>query len=65
MPRKLYWLIGALVALLGVYIARGVAPQLPGGYAFYVTILGVTVAVVGIFLAARGAGRERPHGETE
>ena len=60
MHQKLYWLIGAAVALFGVYIARGVTPQLPERYAIYGTIVGVTVAVVGIFLAARGAGRERP-----
>lgn len=65
MPRKLYWLIGALVALLGVYIARGVTPQLPERYAFYGTVVGVTVAVVGVFLAARGAGRERPPTEID
>jgi hypothetical protein len=64
-PRKLYWVIGALVALLGVFIARGLAPQLPERYAFYGTIVGVTVAVVGVFLAARGAGRERPPTDTD
>lgn len=57
--RRLWWVIGAAVALVGIAIARILGPQLPLAYQPSVFVLGATIAVVGVFMAALGAGRKR------
>ena len=63
MPKKMYWIIGAAIALAGVAVTRVIAPELPEDMQFIGKISGATIAVVGIFVAALGAGRtsDRPH----
>jgi len=57
-PRAAYWIIGVLIALAGVCIARLVAPALPADYQTWTSALGITIAVVGVLASALGAGRK-------
>lgn len=56
----LYWILGIAIALLGVVIARVLGPQLSDDYQFYSMVVGSTIAVIGIFVTALGAGKRRP-----
>ena len=64
--RRLYWILGTAIALMGIVVARIVAPQLPEQFQSSAFVAGVTVAVTGIFVAAAGAGAAKrtqpPHG---
>lgn len=55
--RRVYWLSGALISLGGVALARLVAPQLPEALQGAAFVAGVTIAIVGLFVAALGRGR--------
>lgn len=55
--RRIWWVAGVIVALVGLVIARVLGPQLPVGYQPSVFAIGATVAVLGVFIAALGAGR--------
>jgi hypothetical protein len=57
MPKTAYWFVGAAIALLGVLIARVLTPSLPSDYQLYGSVLGITLAVLGILAAALGAGK--------
>ena len=57
MPRAAYWILGIGIALVGVVIARVLAPVMPAGYQTLTTAVGITVAVVGVLTTALGAGR--------
>lgn len=57
MPRTAYWILGIGIALIGVVIARVLAPVMPADYQTLTTAVGVTVAVVGVLTTALGAGR--------
>ncbi|MGF1613703.1 MAG: hypothetical protein ACFCVA_07235 [Gammaproteobacteria bacterium] len=56
--RRLWWVLGVVVALTGIAVARILGPQLPSGYQTSVFVVGATIAILGIFIAALGAGRE-------
>lgn len=57
MPRAAFWVLGVGVALLGVLIARVLAPAVPADYQTLTTAVGVTVALLGVLTTALGAGR--------
>jgi len=57
MPRGAFWLVGIGIAVIGVVIARVLAPAMPADYQTLTTAIGVSVAVVGVLTTARGAGR--------
>nr|MBS0021817.1 hypothetical protein [Gammaproteobacteria bacterium] len=57
--RRLWWVLGVAVALIGVAIARILGPQLPPAYQPSVFVAGAAIAVLGVFVAALGAGRVR------
>jgi len=57
-----FWITGTAVALVGVAVARFVAPALEengGNVALIVKTLGHIVAFVGIFIVARGISKRR------
>lgn len=54
--KKLYWILGASVALFGVGVARMAAPSLPEAYQSAGFLVGLTIAIFGIFISALGAG---------
>lgn len=57
-----FWITGTLVALLGVVVARLVAPQLEeDSHSVFLVVktLGHLVAFLGIFLIARGISQNR------
>lgn len=48
--KKLYWIMGTLVALLGVCLVRLVAPQYPPDTArIVIGFIGYTLVIVGLF----------------
>lgn len=57
--RRLWWVLGVVVALIGIVVARILGPQLPSAYQTSVFVVGATIAILGIFIAALGAGRQR------
>lgn len=57
--RRVWWVLGLAVALIGVAIARLLGPQLPAAYQPPAFVAGATIAVLGVFVAALGAGRSR------
>ncbi len=57
--RRIWWILGVAVALIGVAIARILGPQLPAIYQPSVFAAGAIIAVLGVFAAALGAGRSR------
>ncbi|MFZ0257584.1 MAG: hypothetical protein WAN46_18515 [Gammaproteobacteria bacterium] len=57
--RPIWWVLGVAVALTGVAIARILGPQLPPAYQSSVFVAGAAIAVLGVFVAALGAGHER------
>lgn len=57
MPRSAFWFLGVGVALVGVLIARVLAPAVPADYQTLTTAVGVTVALLGVLTTALGAGR--------
>lgn len=61
-PRRLWWALGVTVALMGVAIARILGPQLPDAYHSSVFVVGAAIAVLGVFVAALGAGHRGSSG---
>jgi hypothetical protein len=45
----LYWIGATAIALVGVAVARILAPQLPPPYQLICELLGVTITLAGIF----------------
>lgn len=64
-----FWIAGTLVALLGVVVARLLAPQLeasfPHGVYLVVKTLGHFIAFAGIFVIARGISKGKSDGGNE
>lgn len=46
--KKVYWIGGTMIAFLGVALARLVAPELSGGWASVVLMIGITLVIAGI-----------------
>jgi len=57
--RKAYWIGGTLTGLLGVGLARIVAPQLADTTGTVIAVLGYALVIAGITILAR-ATRHRP-----
>ena len=57
MPKLGYWILGVVISLAGVALARLVAPAMPADYQLAISVVGITVAIVGVLATALGAGR--------
>ncbi len=57
--KKLFWFGGTLIAFLGVALVRLVAPELNGGWASIVLMLGFTLVIAGVTTITFATKRDR------
>jgi hypothetical protein len=58
--KKAYWIGGTTIAFLGVALVRLVAPELSGGWASIVLMIGFTLVIAGITTITFGTKRTQP-----
>tara|TARA_B100001971_G_scaffold34710_1_gene29655 strand:+ start:168 stop:398 length:231 start_codon:yes stop_codon:yes gene_type:complete len=54
-----YWIGGTIIAFLGVTLVRLVAPELEGGWASLVLMLGFTLVIAGVTTITFGTQRKQ------
>jgi len=54
-----YWIGGTIIAFLGVTLVRLVAPELEGGWASLVLMLGFTLVITGVTTITFGTQRKQ------
>jgi len=58
LDNKGYWIGGTLIAFFGVALVRLVAPELEGGWASLVLLLGFTLVIAGVTTITFGTQRK-------
>ena len=57
--KKGYWIGGSVIAFSGVALVRLVAPELSGGWASLVLMIGITLVIAGITTITFGTKRKQ------
>ena len=63
-PRWVFWILGAAIAFVGAFVARGLSEQVPVSARLPYWFIGTAVIFLGLYVLSQGT-RSRERGEKE
>jgi cytochrome c biogenesis protein CcdA len=65
LPRPVYWIVGAAIAFIGAFVARGLSEQFAVEYRLAIWLAGSAVIFLGLWILSLGTKARLDHGRRD